>query len=53
MCLSQREEACTVFSEDLAELELSEREAARKKEEADAAQQLQDTYKVSKFIDDK
>lgn len=43
---SQREAACAVFSEDLAELELSEREAARKREEMDAAQQLEETYRV-------
>ena len=43
---SQREEACGVFSEALAELELSEREASRQREEEEASQQLQETYRV-------
>ena len=42
----QREEACGVFSEALAELELSEREASRQREEEEASQQLQETYRV-------
>lgn len=43
---SQREAACAMFTEDLAELELSEREAVRKREEMDAAHQLEETYRV-------
>ena len=35
-----------MFSEALAELELSEREASRHREEREASEQLQETYRV-------
>ena len=43
---SQHEAAKTTFPEELAELEMSEREAQRKREDLDSTRRLQETYKV-------
>ena len=46
VCLSQREAVSGMFSETLAEVELSEREALRRKQEVEGDRELQETYKV-------
>ena len=47
---SQREAVGDMFSEALAEVEMSEREFSRRREEAEAERQLQETYKVYSML---
>ena len=47
---SQREAVGDMFSEALAEVEMGEREVSRRREEAEAERQLQETYKVYMLV---